>query len=475
MKTNKYKNIVNGVWKDSENSIDVYSPIDNSYLGSVPAMTQAEIDIAIQKAKLGGLTWRQVPIKKKVEMLNNAAIILEQRLEEISLLLMQEIAKSFEASKQEILRTIDLIRYTAEEGLRMQGEVINGEAYENGANKIALVSRVEIGTVLAITPFNYPINLSASKIIPALIAGNSVIVKPPSQGALSSLEFIKVLVDSGIPAGVITSVTGKGSEIGDYLLQHPSIDFINFTGSTEVGAKIGNLSGLKPLLLELGGKDAALVLPDADIDLAVNEIVNGAFSYSGQRCTAIKRVFVTHEIADAFVAQLQAKVEQLEVGLPFENAVITPLINMRSIEKAKALYDDAITKGALPLLEFKHENNLMWPALLDNVTRDMDIAWVEPFAPILPIIRVNTVEEMIALNNESIYGLQASIFTKNQEKAMEIAHRLDVGTIQINAKTQRGPDNFPFLGVKQSGIGVQGIRYSIESMSRIRSIVIKTK
>ncbi|GBU10884.1 succinate-semialdehyde dehydrogenase I [Erysipelotrichaceae bacterium] len=475
MERKVYKNIINGEWVSSENTIEILSPLDNSYLGSIPAMTKLEIDQALDLAKIGGKKWKEVPLKEKAEMLNNAAKILEQRSEEIAMLLMHEIAKGFNAAQDEVLRTVSLIRYTVEEGLRMQGEIINGNAYEKNSNKIAMVQRVEIGTVLAISPFNYPINLTASKIIPALIAGNSVVLKPPTQGALSALEFVKVLVDSGIPAGVITSVTGRGSEVGDYLIQHPQIDFINFTGSTEVGERIGNVSGVKPLLLELGGKDPAIILPDADLKLAAKEVSKGAFGFSGQRCTAIKRVLLHEEIADEFIGYLQAEVALLTVGTPFENADITPLISVSSVEKAKRLFDDAMSKKAKALTEFKNEDNLMWPVILDFVTEDMDIAWEEPFAPILPILRLSSIEEMIRVTNDSEYGLQAAIFTKNQEHAMEIASKLDVGTVHINTRTQRGPDNFPFLGIKKSGTGVQGIRYSIESMSRIQSIVIKTK
>ncbi|SQA14369.1 NADP-dependent glyceraldehyde-3-phosphate dehydrogenase [Streptobacillus moniliformis] len=197
-------------------------------------------------------------------------------------------------------------------------------------NKVAIVRREPVGIVLAISPFNYPINLAASKIIPALISGNTVVFKPASQGVLSGIELVKCFEEAGLPEGVLQIITGKGSEIGDYLNTHKEIDFINFTGSTSVGEKIGIQAKMKPILLELGGKDAAIVLEDANLDKAANDIVSGAFSYSGQRCTAIKRVLVMENVADELVDKIKNKVLNLKVGNPFENVVITPLIDEKS-------------------------------------------------------------------------------------------------------------------------------------------------
>ena len=250
------------------------------------------------------------------------------------------------------------------------------------------------------------------------------------------------------------------------------MNFINFTGSTEVGEKIGEVSGMKPILLELGGKDAAIVLEDADLEKAASEIIAGAFSYSGQRCTAIKRVLAVESIADELVSLIKEKVSKLSVGDPFENAEITPLISNGAADFVEELIKDAVDKGATVINQSKREGKLIWPGVFDNVTLDMRIAWEEPFGPILPIIRVKNVEEAIEVTNKSEYGLQAAIFTRDTTRALEIADKLEVGTVHMNNKTQRGPDNFPFLGIKKSGVGVQGIRYSIESMTKLKSVVI---
>lgn len=472
----RYQNLVNGKWKSAEKEITIYSPINQEELGTVPAMTQAEVDEAMKAARAALPAWRALSAVERAAYLHKTAAILERDKEEIGTILAKEVAKGIKAAIGEVVRTADLIRYAAEEGLRITGQAMEGGGFEAASkNKLAVVRREPVGVVLAIAPFNYPVNLSASKIAPALIAGNVVMFKPPTQGSISGLLLAKAFEEAGIPAGVFNTITGRGSEIGDYIIEHKEVNFINFTGSTPIGERIGRLAGMRPIMLELGGKDAALVLEDADLEHAAKQIVAGAFSYSGQRCTAIKRVIVIESVADTLAALLQAEVTKLTVGDPFDNADITPVIDNASADFIWGLIDDAQEKGAQALTPIKREGNLLWPVLFDQVTKDMKVAWEEPFGPVLPIIRVASVEEAIAFANESEFGLQSSVFTNDFKKAFEIAEKLEVGTVHINNKTQRGPDNFPFLGVKGSGAGVQGIKYSIEAMTNIKSIVFDVK
>ena len=472
----RYKNLVNGEWKSSEKEIKIYSPINQEELGTVPAMSQAEVDEAMQAARAALPAWRALSAVERAAYLHKTAAILERDKEEIGTILAKEVAKGIKAAIGEVVRTADLIRYAAEEGLRITGQAMEGGGFEAASkNKLAVVRREPVGVVLAIAPFNYPINLSGSKIAPALIAGNVVMFKPPTQGSISGLLLAKAFEEAGIPAGVFNTITGRGSEIGDYIIEHKEVNFINFTGSTPIGERIGRLAGMRPIMLELGGKDAALVLEDADLEHAAKQIVAGAFSYSGQRCTAIKRVIVLESVADKLVTLLQAEVAKLTVGDPFDNADITPVIDNTSADFIWGLIEDAQEKGAQALTPIKREGNLLWPVLFDQVTKDMKVAWEEPFGPVLPIIRVASVEEAIAFANESEFGLQSSVFTNDFKKAFEIAEKLEVGTVHINNKTQRGPDNFPFLGVKGSGAGVQGIKYSIEAMTNVKSIVFDVK
>jgi len=470
-----YGNLINGQWTESASGdvIIITSPADGSFVGKIQAISKEEVNDIVRCSKAGQSLWSVVPIYEKAALLYKAAALLDERTEEISDILMMEIAKDKKSSVSEVKRTADFLRFTADAGKSLEGIAVSGENFPGGSrNKMSYVKRIPLGTVLAISPFNYPINLSASKIAPALIGGNAVILKPATQGAISALHLVKALQDAGLPEGVLQTVTGRGSEIGDYIVTHKGIDFINFTGSTEIGRHISQISCMTPLLLELGGKDAALVLEDADLEYAADNIVEGAFSYSGQRCTAVKRIITTDKVADQLVTMLKSRIEKLTVGDPRNFAVVTPLIDQKAADFAGFLTQDAIAKGAELIIGNRREGNLVYPTLLDKVTVDMDIAWKEPFSPILPIIRVKNMEEAVEIANRSEYGLQSSVFTKDINQAFRIAEKLEVGTVQINNKTERGPDHFPFLGVKASGMGTQGVRYSIEAMTRPKAVTI---
>lgn len=473
---NNFKNLINGEWVGSKDnkSIEIYSPLDNSLLGSVPAMSKEEVDNVINIAKEAQKEWSKVPMSERAEILYKAADILVEKAEEIIEIMIREIGKDRKSAKSEVLRTADFIRFTADTAKNISGESIPGDTFPGfKRNKISVVSREPLGVVLAISPFNYPINLSASKIAPGIIVGNSVVLKPATQGSLCGLYLAKVFQEAGVPKGVLNTITGRGSELGDYVVTHEGINFINFTGSTEVGTRISQITSMVPLLMELGGKDAAIVLEDADLELAANNIVAGGYSYSGQRCTAVKRILVVEKVADELVAKVKEKMAKLTVGNPLEKDVdIVPLISTKSADYVMELIEDAKKKGAELIVGGNRDGNLIYPTLFDNVTTDMRIAWEEPFGPVLPILRVKDKDEAIEIANRSEYGLQSAVFTENIDDAFYVADRLEVGTVQVNNKTERGPDHFPFLGVKSSGIGTQGIRYSIESMSRPKATVI---
>ena len=473
----KWSNLINGQWMASESNqfIDIYSPIDQRLLGSVPAMTIEEVDRAILAAKEAQKKWKLRTVNERAEILYKAADLLNEHIEELAQLLMLEIGKDMKSARSEISRTADFIRFTADSGKNLSGESIPGDSFPGFKNnKVSVVKREPLGVVLAISPFNYPVNLAASKIAPALVIGNSVVLKPATQGSLSGLYLARIFQLAGVPEGVLNTVTGKGSEIGDYITTHKEIDFINFTGSTEIGRRISKITEMVPLLMELGGKDAAIVLEDADLEMAASQIVAGAYSYSGQRCTAVKRIIVMESVADTLVEKLKTKIQELKVGNPLEEESldVVPLISTKAADFVCELIEDAKAKGAKLVIGGERTENLIEPTLFDYVTTEMRLAWEEPFGPVVPVIRVKTKEEAVEIANASEYGLQSSVFTQNINDAFYIADQLEVGTVQVNNKTERGPDHFPFLGVKSSGMGTQGIRYSIESMSRPKATVI---
>ncbi|MBT2738694.1 NADP-dependent glyceraldehyde-3-phosphate dehydrogenase [Bacillus sp. ISL-7] len=470
-----YNFYINGEWRESKSgeTIKITSPYLYEVIGKVQAVTIEEIDKAINFAHEAQKIWAETSLQKRAKFLYKWADELVDMQDEIAEIIMKEVGKSLKDAKNEVVRTADFIRYTVEEAMHMHGESMKGDSFPGGSkSKIAIVERVPLGVILAIPPFNYPVNLAAAKLAPALISGNAVIFKPATQGAISGIKMIEALHKANFPKGLVNIVTGRGSVIGDYLVEHKGINMISFTGGTNTGISLAKKAGMIPLVLELGGKDPGIVREDADLHEAAKHIISGAFSYSGQRCTAIKRVLVHESVADEIVSILKEEIEKLAVGSPEEGNTVVPLIDDQSADFVQGLIEDAIEKGATLVTGNKRERNLIYPTLLDHVTEDMAVAWEEPFGPVLPIIRVSSDEEAINIANESEFGLQASVFTKDINKAFAIANKIETGSVQINGRTERGPDHFPFIGVKGSGMGAQGIRKSIESMTREKVTVL---
>lgn len=460
----------------SGKTVQVTSPIDGEVVGNVQVVTQDEIDSVLQKAKNTQPSWEAIPLHRRVKIMHLTADWIRHMEEYLTNLLMREIGKTPSDAKSEIVRTADLIDYIADEAISLRGETLDSDnfpGFEKG--RTAIVERVAHGVVVCIAPFNYPVNLSASKIVPALLMGNTVVFKPPTQGGVSALHVAQLFFKAGLPEGVLSVVTGTGEEIGDYLTTHKNVNMVAFTGSSDVGVHIAVKAGMIPLLFECGGNNPSLVLPDADMEPTAREIIKGGFSYSGQRCTAIKYVLGTQSTIDALLPVILKNMKEIVVmGDPRspETKLVGPVISGQAAAKIQSTVDEAIGQGAEVVVGGKTKGNYVEPTLLKNVRPDMNVVATEAFGPVISFITVGSIDEAITIINNSSYGLQASIFTKDEGTALVIAKKINVGTIQINGSPQRGPDHFPFMGVKYSGLGVQGVRYSLEAMSRLKSTVI---
>nr|CAN63539.1 hypothetical protein VITISV_016625 [Vitis vinifera] len=466
-----FKYYTDGAWKTSSSgkSVPIINPTTRKH--PVQACTQEEVNKVMETAKNAQKLWAKTPLWKRAELLHKAAAILKEQKAPIAECLVKEIAKPAKDAVTEVVRSGDLVSYCAEEGVRILGEgkfLVSDSFPGNERSKYCLTSKIPLGVILAIPPFNYPVNLAVSKIGPALIAGNSLVLKPPTQ--LHSTWCI-AFTWLGFPKDLLTVLQEEVPEIGDFLTMHPGVDCISFTGG-DTGIAISKKAGMVPLQMELGGKDACIILEDADLDLAASSIVKGGFSYSGQRCTAIKVVLVMESVADALVEKVNVKLAKLTVGAPEDDCDITPVVTESSANFIEGLITDAKQKEATFCQEYKREGNLIYPLLLDNVRPDMRIAWEEPFGPVLPVIRINSVEEGIHHCNASNFGLQGCIFTRDINKAILIGDAMETGTVQINSAPARGPDHFPFQGFKDSGIGSQGITNSINMMTKTKSMVI---
>ncbi|GIL45440.1 hypothetical protein Vafri_2681 [Volvox africanus] len=475
--TGIYKFYLDGQWRESTSgkAVSITNPSTRQTCFQVQACTQDEVNKMFDTAKVAQKAWAKTPLWKRAECLHKVAALMRQNAQPIADCLVKEVAKPAKDSLTEVIRSADLIDYTAEEGLRYlgEGQLLNSDSFPgNPRNKLCLVSKVPLGVVLAIPPFNYPVNLAVSKLAPALMAGNAVVLKPPTQGAVAGIHMLQCFHAAGLPAGLLSLATGRGSEIGDFLTMHPGVNCISFTGG-DTGISISKKAGMVPLQMELGGKDVCIVCADADLALAAKHIIKGGFSYSGQRCTAVKLVLVAESVADALVGTVAEGVKKLSVGMPENDCDITPVVSESSANFIEGLIMDAKEKGAVFVTgDYKRDGNLIWPVLLDRVTPDMRLAWEEPFGPVLPIIRVASPEEAVAHCNASKYGLQGCVFTKDINAAIAISDAMETGTVQVNSAPARGPDHFPFQGFRDSGIGSQGIRNSLAMMVKTKSTVI---
>lgn len=456
-------------------TIPIVSPIDGKTLGFIQQVTFSEIDQAIRCARQAQKEWQAVPMIKRANILHLAADWIREHEHYLTTLLIKEIGKTHSEAKDEVLRSADMIDYFTHEGLHLTGEELSGEAFPGyDQTKMAIIERVPLGAILAIAPFNYPINLSVSKLAPALMTGNAVIFKPPTYGSISCLHLTEIFLRAGLPKGIIVCLTGGGSEIGDYLVTHPKVDMITFTGSSQVGKAIAAKAGMIPLLFECGGNNPALVLPDADMQSTVTEIVKGAFSYSGQRCTAIKYVLGLSPQIERLIPMVIAKTkEYIKMGDPrVPDNNMGPLISEAAATEVEKRILLAKAHGAKIVYGGKREGLYIEPTVLTNVLPTMEIVQIETFGPVVSFISVSSIDEAINMINSSSYGLQASIFTSDEGTGINLGRKINVGTIQINSKPQRGPDHFPFLGIKGSGVGVQGIRYTLEAMARPKPTVL---
>lgn len=451
----EFKSYINGEFVKGKDFLEIINPEDNSIAGKVSALNEKEIDRAFQSARGSFKDWRDASHESRLKYINKFTELLEKNKKELAEIMSSEIAKPIPSSLIEIERTIDYIRETIKAWEEIKFSVMTV------GNKRANLNRVPLGVVLAISPFNYPVNLSLSKIIPALLVGNTVVFKPATNGSLTGGFIAELLDKANFPKGVFNLTTGRGRIIGDVLTRNKNIDMITFTGSIRIGKDIALAQQMKPLVLELGGNDAAYIRKDADIELALEEIIKGAFSFSGQRCTAIKRLILDKTIARNFIDKLTTKMSNVKFG---------PLVSTSAVKYVEELINDSNKRGDKFDLSGAIIGNVV-PAHI-VITDKNSRAWnEEAFGPILPIIVVDSENEVLDLFNDTEFGLQNSIFTTDIEWAKEISLKIESGTVNINRSSSRGPDVFPFLGIKNSGFGTQGISYALESMTRILNIV----
>jgi acyl-CoA reductase-like NAD-dependent aldehyde dehydrogenase len=473
-----FKLLIDGSWREAESgdTFDVRSPIDGTVIATAAKAGKEDVRSAIDAAKRARATFRKLPAAARLEICAEAAQVLGQHLDAYADVIVVDIGKTPEQARTEVKATKERLGLAREEVRKIFGEYLPGDWIGDTKGKEGIVLREPVGTVAAIGPFNYPLFLAASKIIPALAAGNTVVAKAPSDDPLPLVLFARVLEEAGLPAGVLNMITGSGGEIGGFLAEHEDISMISFTGSTGIGRRIAQAATPKPLHLELGGNAAAIVCADADLDLAVGKTLMGAFKNAGQRCDAVSRVLVEEDVYDEYVARAVAEAEEWVVGDPrAEGVKVGPLVNPDAAQAVHRLVTDAVEKGAKVLLGGEVEDAYHQPTVLVDVPLDAEIVWEETFGPVLAVARVADLDAAIDVANRSRYGLDSAVFTRSLEQAWRAAHSLECGMVHVNDAPAHGVGHFPFGGAKpDSGIGREGLGYSIDECTRVKTVVLPT-
>ncbi len=468
-----FRYFINGEWRSSSEKDQLISPLDQSLVGAVYRTPTDQVNEAIRVAKESQQKIRSLAGIERVELMNEARNILMDHREDFIKALMLEGGKTRDGASGEIESLYLRLGLTMEDARKIFGEYLPGDWAKDTASKISLVIREPVGVVAAIGPFNYPLFIPAAKIIPALLAGNSVVVKPTKETPVSTIMFAEVLNMAGFPKGTISVVTGPGSVIGDVIASNRDISMISFTGSTETGRHLTSIAGIKKLHLELGGKAYAIVLKDADLVLASKKIVAGSLSNAGQRCDAISAVLAVQDIADKLVELIVNEAKTYKLGNPMVDPQVKvgPVINRSAAVRIKSLIDDAVSHGAKVLLGGGVHDTYVEPTVLYDVPEDARILWEETFGPVIPIHRVKNADEAISLAKRSEYGLDSCVFTMNFYDMWKVAKSLQVGEVTINDMPKHGIGYFPFGGTKSSGTGREGVGFSIDEMTNIKTIV----
>ncbi len=467
-----FRVFIGGSWIDFGSYMPVKSPVNNEVFAYVNKLEPEHVDAAVEKLHSSWWSLKGIPAHKRADLIMKVADFISEYRSLFRDVLVLEGGKPMGEAEGEVQSTIDRLRMIHQDLGRLLDVGIPGEYGAGTENKYAIVVREPIGVVAAIAPFNYPLFTPMVKAATALLAGNPVILKPSSYTPIMGVLIAKAFEYAGL-GNYFALVTGPGASIGDALVMHPLVRAISLTGSTETGLRVLRMAGLKKLQLELGGKAPAIVLEDADLRLAANKIATGSLRLSGQRCDAISRVIVLDSVADEFVELLIKEVEGWVVGDPRDpKAAMGPLISINAVERVHSMVDDALVKGGKLVHGGGYWLTYHEATIVDHVDRRARLAVEETFGPVIPIIRVRDVDEAIEVANEVRYGLDAAVFGKDIDTLWRVARSIEVGEITINDFPRHGLGLFPFGGVKDSGIGREGVGFSIEDVTELKTIVI---
>ena len=470
-----HKMYLAGQWVDRDEKIRVESPYDNSTVGTVAAATGEDFTEAISKAQGTFELTRELPAYKREAVCRQIADELERNAESFARMMALELGKAIKDARSEVARAVGVFRVSAEEAKRVGGEIIDLDWGAGSENRLGLLRRFPRGVIGAITPFNFPVNLVAHKIGPAIASGNCMVLKPASKTPISALMLAELIDRTEYPKGAISILPGSGKAAAP-LLSDERVKLITFTGSAEVGWWIKSQAGKKPVVLELGGNAGVAVADDADLEFAATRLVFGAYAVAGQSCISVQRIYIQESIYDRLVKMLVEKISKLKTGNPLEPSTdIGPLVDDNSVDRTRQFIEEAVAGGAGILCGGKIDGRLCEPMLMENVTPTMSVHCREAFAPVAIVDRYRDFRDVVAKINDSEFGLQAGIFTNRLSEIMYAFKRIETGGVIINDVPTYRVDQMPYGGVKSSGLGREGVRYAIEDMTEPKLLAINPR
>ena len=461
-----------GEWVDRPRMQEVGNPYDDSVIDSVPKAGVEDVDRALAFSERGAAVMARMTAHERWRVLTRAAALMAEQVDELGTLISSEEGKVLAEGKGEVRRAVETLTASAEEAKRVHGETVPLDADPAGAGKLAFTLRVPCGVVVAIGPFNFPLNLLCHKVGPAIAGGNAVIIKPASDTPLSGLKLTEILLEAGVPPEGVQCLTGSGSEIGDPLVSDPRVRKITFTGSREVGENICRIAGIKKVTMELGSNCPVMVMPDADLDKVAAAVAATGYANSGQVCISTQRVLADRRVYADFLGVLAPKVEALATGSQLDTATqVGPMINESEAARVEQWVNEAVGEGARLLAGGSRNGAVYAPTVVADVSSEMRISRDELFGPAVGVTPFESIDEAIALANDTVYGLSAGIFTENIGWAMRFAREVESGNLHVNWGPQWRADVMPYGGLKESGFGKEGPKYAIEEMTELKTVV----
>ncbi|MEW6713837.1 MAG: aldehyde dehydrogenase family protein [Nitrospirota bacterium] len=471
----RYPLLLGGRHIETPDMLEVINPFDEKIVSSVCRASGKEASEAVEAAERAKGAMAEMPSHIKAKILENISSKITERKEELARSITLENGKPISASRAEAERGALTFKIAAEEALRLGGEFIPLDRNAASEKRWGITRRFSIGTVLAITPFNFPLNLVAHKLAPAIAAGDPVILKPASKTPVTALMLGDIIMDSGLPEGGLSVLPCNG-DIAEKILEDKRIKMLSFTGSASVGWRLKAMANQKKVTLELGGNAGVIIDEECDLNYAVAQCVTGAFVYSGQVCISVQRIYVHEKVYDTFESLFLEKVKRLKMGDPLDEATfIGPMIDDENLKRVETWVNEAVEKGAKILAGGKGTGNFYEPTVLSDTTPEMKVNCMEVFAPVVTLSKIRNFEEGVTELNNSEYGLQAGVFTKDIKNAYSAFEKLDVGGVIINDIPNYRVDHMPYGGVKMSGFGREGLKYAIEEMTELRLMVLNLK